>query len=193
MKLKQITSMQFYRIRRIGAVYCRYIYVVLYCLLFNLVVYRESSLHLFRPWKDRINIYTFGPVRMIPHICEYFFQIWSDPQVIRFCSFYQAVDRGTCCCAINARGKQPVAAPNCKGPNAVFTQLSLYTNKQVYVQDIFILIFCQSAHVQLISTHKNVDNISFVSDNEITKSLKEVISSEAIRTKCNRCHEVPER
>ena len=42
-------------------------------------------------------------------------------------------------------------------------------NKLHYSEDIFILIFCQGAHKQLVYSLKYMDNTLIVSDNEITK------------------------
>lgn len=87
-----------------------------------------------------------------------------------FCRLDEAENHRAALCALRRVGKQEVLAVNDEGLYAALGVLSIYQHKPLYTQDIFILTFCQKAHRQLSFSYKHVDNISFVSDNGITKS-----------------------
>ena len=97
------------------------------------------------------------------------FEVLIRFQVICFCCFRYTVPYRTGLRSTDGIYDLPVLLPETEGADRPFRGLSIYQHKPRYVQDIFILIFCQRALKQRSYNLKYVDNTLIVSDNGITK------------------------
>ena len=106
---------------------------------------------------------------MLHHYREQMLQILIRFQIVGFCRLNDAVNNSAGLCPLNRVNDMPVGSSNAERAYGSLACLSAYWDNVRYVQNIFILIFCQRVRKSCVSSNKYVDNISFVYDNEITK------------------------
>lgn len=85
-------------------------------------------------------------------------QILIRFQIVGFCRLNDAVNNSAGLCPLNRVNDMPVGSPNAEWAYGSLACLSAYWDKQAYVQNIFILIFCPRARNKRYSMTKGEDN-----------------------------------